>query len=65
MGRTSPLSFAGIVAAKAGTLTIMFGSPSPIATSLAVPFLQRMARDDGVIPCGSTGAGVGVKVCNK
>ncbi|RSH92624.1 hypothetical protein EHS25_008069 [Saitozyma podzolica] len=55
----------GIVAAKAGTLTIMFGSPSPIATSLAVPFLQRMARDDGVIPCGSTGAGVGVKVCNN
>ena len=55
----------GIVAAEAGTLTIMFGSPSPIATALAVPMLQRMAREGGVIPCGANGTGVGVKVCNK
>lgn len=55
----------GIVAAEAGKLTIMFGSPSDQATDLAVPFLQRMARSDGVIHCGGNGAGVGVKVANK
>ncbi|ORX34190.1 NAD-binding of NADP-dependent 3-hydroxyisobutyrate dehydrogenase-domain-containing protein [Kockovaella imperatae] len=55
----------GIVAAEAGTLTIMFGSPSPLATALAVPMLQRMAREGGVLPCGANGTGVGVKVCNN
>lgn len=43
----------------------MFGSPSELASSLAVPLLQRMAREAGVIPCGRNGTGVGVKVCNK
>lgn len=55
----------GIVAAEAAQLTIMFGSPSLHASSLAMPFLQRMARPNGVIACGGNGAGVGVKVCNK
>ena len=59
------LTTPGIVAAEAGQLTIMFGSPSLHASSLAIPFLQRMARKDGVIACGGNGAGVGVKVCNK
>jgi 3-hydroxyisobutyrate dehydrogenase len=43
----------------------MFGSPSPFATQQAMPLLQRMAREGGVIECGVNGAGVGVKVCNK
>lgn len=43
----------------------MFGSPSDLASSHAVPLLQRMAREGGVIPCGRNGTGVGVKVCNK
>ena len=55
----------GIVAAAAGMLTIMFGSPSPLATSLVRPLLGRMAREGGVIQCGGNGTGVGVKVCNK
>ena len=55
----------GIVAAAAGLLTIMFGTPSPLATSLARPLLERMAREGGVIECGGNGTGVGVKVCNK
>jgi 3-hydroxyisobutyrate dehydrogenase len=56
---------AGTVAAASGNLTIMFGSPSELASSHAVPLLQRMAREGGVIPCGRNGTGVGVKVCNK
>jgi 3-hydroxyisobutyrate dehydrogenase len=56
---------AGIVAAAAGILTIMFGSPSSVATFLARPLLERMAREGGVIECGKNGTGVGVKVCNK
>ena len=55
----------GIVAAETGALSIMFGSPSPEATALAVPMLERMAREGGVIACGQNGTGVGVKVCNK
>ena len=55
----------GIVAAKAGSLTIMFGSSSDIASTCALPLLQRMAREGGLIACGGNGAGVGVKVCNK
>lgn len=55
----------GTVAAERGELTIMFGSPAPIATRLAMPFLQMMAREGGVIECGGSGTGVGVKVCNK
>jgi len=55
----------GTVAATAGLLTIMFGSPSPLATLHAVPLLQRMAREGGVIACGRNGTGVGVKVCNN
>jgi 3-hydroxyisobutyrate dehydrogenase len=43
----------------------MFGSPSDLASGHAVPLLQRMAREGGVIPCGRNGTGVGVKVCNK
>ena len=59
------ISLSGIVAAAAGLLTIMCGSPSPVATSLALPLLRRMARDGGVVECGGNGTGVGVKVCNK
>lgn len=55
----------GTVAAERGELTIMFGSPAPIATRLAMPLLQMMAREGGVIECGGSGTGVGVKVCNK
>jgi len=55
----------GIVGAEAGTLTIMFGSPSSEATALASPLLQTMAREGGVIACGGNGTGVGVKVANK
>lgn len=55
----------GTVAAEKGELTIMFGSPSPMATRLAMPLLQTMAREGGVIECGGSGTGVGVKVCNK
>lgn len=55
----------GTVAAEKGELTIMFGSPSPMATRLAMPLLQMMAREGGVIECGGSGTGVGVKVCNK
>ncbi|OWT41120.1 3-hydroxyisobutyrate dehydrogenase [Cryptococcus neoformans Bt1] len=55
----------GTVAAERGELTIMFGSPAPIATRLAMPFLQMMAREGGVIECGGSGTGVGVKVCNN
>lgn len=55
----------GIVAAAAGLLTVMFGSPSSLATSLARPLLERMAREGGVVACGGNGTGVGVKVCNK
>ena len=55
----------GTTAATSGNLTIMFGSPSEIASGHAVPLLQRMAREGGVIPCGRNGTGVGVKVCNK
>lgn len=43
----------------------MFGSPSLPASALALPLLQRMARQGGVVACGGNGAGVGVKVCNK
>lgn len=46
-------------------MTIMFGSPSLHASALALPLLQRMARQGGVVACGGNGAGVGVKVCNK
>lgn len=53
------------MAASAGSLTIMFGSPSDDATAHAVPLLSRMAREGGVIACGANGTGVGVKVCNK
>lgn len=53
------------MAAEKGELTIMFGSPSPMATRLAMPLLQMMAREGGVIECGGSGTGVGVKVCNK
>jgi 3-hydroxyisobutyrate dehydrogenase len=56
---------AGTTAATSGNLTIMFGSPSDLASGHAVPLLQRMAREGGVIPCGRNGTGVGVKVCNK
>lgn len=55
----------GTTAATSGNLTIMFGSPSDLASGHAVPLLQRMAREGGVIPCGRNGTGVGVKVCNK
>ncbi|KAK4688905.1 hypothetical protein P7C73_g1205, partial [Tremellales sp. Uapishka_1] len=55
----------GTSAAASGLLTIMFGSPSPLATSLALPLLRRMARENGVIDCGKNGLGVGVKVCNN
>ncbi|WWD18056.1 hypothetical protein CI109_102503 [Kwoniella shandongensis] len=55
----------GTGAAERGELTIMFGSPSSEATRMAVELLGRMARDGGVIDCGSNGAGVGVKVCNN
>ncbi|WVN85462.1 uncharacterized protein L203_100608 [Cryptococcus depauperatus CBS 7841] len=55
----------GTVAAQKGDLTIMFGSPSDTATLLATPLLQRMARVNGVIECGKSAAGVGVKVCNN
>ncbi|KAL1406174.1 hypothetical protein Q8F55_007861 [Vanrija albida] len=55
----------GIGGAKAGTLTIMFGSASELATALASPLMQFMARAGGVVPCGGSGAGVGVKVCNN
>ncbi|WVF70809.1 hypothetical protein IAT40_005603 [Kwoniella sp. CBS 6097] len=55
----------GTVAAARGQLTIMFGSPSETATDMALPLLQTMARDEGVVYCGSNGKGVGVKVCNN
>ncbi|WVR05831.1 hypothetical protein IAU60_002857 [Kwoniella sp. DSM 27419] len=55
----------GTVAAVKGELTVMFGSPSSQATDLAMPLLQTMARDGGVVACGSNGKGVGVKVCNN
>ncbi|OCF42444.1 hypothetical protein I317_03689 [Kwoniella heveanensis CBS 569] len=55
----------GTVAAAQGQLTIMFGSPSDTATQMALPLLQTMARDGGVMYCGSNGKGVGVKVCNN
>jgi 3-hydroxyisobutyrate dehydrogenase len=59
------LCHAGIVAAESGSLTIMLGSPSLLASSIAIPLLRRMAREGGVVECGGTGSGVGVKVCNK
>ncbi len=43
----------------------MLGSPSSLATILAMPLLLRMAREGGVIECGGSGTGVGVKLCNK
>lgn len=43
----------------------MFGSADPVATELAVPLMQHMAREGGVIACGTSGDGVGVKVVNK
>lgn len=43
----------------------MFGSADPVASALATPLMQLMAREGGVVPCGKSGAGVGVKVCNK
>ncbi|ORY21848.1 NAD-binding of NADP-dependent 3-hydroxyisobutyrate dehydrogenase-domain-containing protein [Naematelia encephala] len=55
----------GIIAARAGTLSIMLGSPSPLATSLAIPLLQNMAREGGIVECGKNGAGIGAKVCNN
>ncbi|ODO11800.1 hypothetical protein I350_00584 [Cryptococcus amylolentus CBS 6273] len=55
----------GTVGAEKGELTIMFGSPSAVATELVVPLLQRMARAGGVVECGGNGTGVGVKVCNN
>ncbi|OCF33248.1 hypothetical protein I316_04989 [Kwoniella heveanensis BCC8398] len=55
----------GTVAAAQGQLTIMFGSPSDTVTQMALPLLQTMARDGGVMYCGSNGKGVGVKVCNN
>ncbi|GMK60004.1 hypothetical protein CspeluHIS016_0902210 [Cutaneotrichosporon spelunceum] len=55
----------GVAGAKAGTLTIMFGSASPVASDLARGLLQFMSRPGGVVPCGGSGAGVGVKVCNN
>lgn len=64
-GFVSQLTHAGIAGAKAGTLTIMFGSASELATALASPLMQFMARAGGVVPCGGSGSGVGVKVCNK
>lgn len=57
--------YPGIVAATAGSLTIMMGSPSPEASALAIPLLKRMAREGGVVECGTNGTGVGVKVANK
>lgn len=61
----TPKLTAGITGAQAGTLTIMFGSADPVATELAVPLLQHMAREGGVVACGNSGDGVGVKVVNK
>lgn len=55
----------GITGAKAGTLTIMFGSGDAVASELAIPLMQHMAREGGVVPCGNSGDGVGVKVVNK
>jgi 3-hydroxyisobutyrate dehydrogenase len=57
----------GTVAAHAGKLTFMVGTPngSKIAFNKAVPYLKRMAREGRVIHCGPSGAGLGVKVCNK
>lgn len=43
----------------------MFGSADPVASDLARGLLQLMSREGGVVPCGGSGAGVGVKVCNK
>ncbi|KAL7423791.1 hypothetical protein Q5752_001375 [Cryptotrichosporon argae] len=55
----------GIMAAKDGTLTIMLGSPSRDVTDSVRPYLALMSQDGGVIECGTSGAGVGVKVCNN
>jgi 3-hydroxyisobutyrate dehydrogenase len=43
----------------------MFGSGDPVASELATPLMQHMAREGGVVPCGNSGDGVGVKVVNK
>ncbi|RXK42453.1 hypothetical protein M231_00007 [Tremella mesenterica] len=61
----APVSGAGTVAASAGLLTIMLGSPSAYATTLAMPLLQQMAREGGIILCGENGTGIGVKVANN
>lgn len=55
----------GVTGAKAGTLTIMYGSADPVASQLAEGLMQFMSREGGVVPCGGSGQGVGVKVCNK
>lgn len=60
-----PKLTSGITGAQAGTLTIMFGSGDPVASELAIPLMQHMAREGGVVPCGNSGDGVGVKVVNK
>ncbi|WVW82172.1 hypothetical protein I302_104178 [Kwoniella bestiolae CBS 10118] len=55
----------GVVAARKGELTIMFGAPSDEATQMALPLLQTMAGKDRIVYCGENGKGVGVKVCNN
>ena len=57
----------GTTGASAATLTFMVGTPngSKEVFDKALPYLARMAREGRVIHCGASGAGLGIKICNK
>lgn len=43
----------------------MLGAETPFSRAMATPLIQYAARPDGVVYCGGSGAGIGLKVCNK
>lgn len=53
----------GVKGAKDATLTFMVGCSSPETFSSIQPLLQRMGK--GIIPCGTSGSGSAVKLCNN
>ena len=53
----------GVAGAKAATLTFMVGCSSTDTLSTIQPLLQRMGK--GIIPCGGSGSGSAVKLCNN
>jgi 3-hydroxyisobutyrate dehydrogenase len=56
------ISLAGVVGAKAGTLSFLVGGTEE-AYELASPILARMGQR--VIHCGPSGSGLGAKICNN